>query len=155
MKLSHTALWFIASIVLSILAGCRSPDVQKTVRDNNDRMTIAGGFWEGYSPLVPSNYYGFTFVESGGELLGTCFQGGKDGIRLYFLEKCTLRGNHLEGWKAYPPCNVEEMVEGTFDGDSCRFIEYYIEGHAAIVLHRVTRLSRTPDVFHDRPGKNQ
>lgn len=154
MTLSRAALLLFLSIMASTFVGCRSPNVHKIARHRNDSLSIAGGFWEGYSS-APSIYYGLTFVESRGELLGTCFQGGTNGIRLFFLEKCTLQGNHFEGWKTYPPWSLEDMVEGTFDGDSCQFIEYYMEGHANIILHRVEKLSKMPNVFRDPPSKNQ
>ena len=115
-----------------------------------------GGFWEGYNPFMKSDYYGFTFVQSRDQLLGTCFEGVEghgDGIRLYYLENCKIQGNHFEGRKMYPPWKLGEMVEGTFDGDSCQFIEYYTEGHAEITLHRVAKLSKTPTVFRDPPEK--
>lgn len=137
-----------------LVGGCATNMQVKTGICRNEGLTSAGGFWEGYSALVPSNYYGFTFVESRAQLLGTCFQGGKDGIRLYYLEKCALNGNHFEGWKTYPAWNLGEKIEGTFDGDECHIVEYYTEGHADIILHRVHKLSKSPNVFLDPSQRN-
>lgn len=143
------AAFSIIMPLMLILAGCCS-DVQKKrihAKVTNPGNNLAGGFWEGSESLMPSYYYGFTFVEWNGQLIGTCFQGGKDGVRLYHLEECTIQGNHFAGWKSYHPFNVSERIEGTISGNSCRIVEYDSHGRGVINLHRVAKLSRRPNVF--------
>jgi len=155
-----TPLW-IVSIVTFMLMGCSSINAHKTaggpktVGPNAGKLGTMGGFWEGHSTLVPSIYYGFTFVESRGHLLGTCFEGGKDGVRLYYLEDCTIHGNQFEGWKTYPPFKLRDPIEGTFQADTCHFIVYYTEGHSDVFLHRVRKLSKAPEVFLDPATVNR
>jgi hypothetical protein len=147
--LSLTRFLFV-SVIISIHTGCSSPDIHKNLHfGENNGAPQFGGFWEGYSSLVPSNYYGFTFIEYNGELIGTCFQGGKDGVRLYYLEKCTIHGDRFQGQKIYSPWGLRDSVEGVFHGNTCRFVEYYTDGYSEITVHRVDKLSRVPEVFFE------
>ena len=109
--------------------------------------SIAGGFWEGSGLYKPSCYYGFTFVESRGHLLGTCFQGNGDRICLYYLDNCVIGDNHFDGRKVYLPSNLTDKIEGDFDGDSCQLVDYGTKDYDVVKLHRVTKLSKTPNVF--------
>lgn len=150
MKVSYTL--FLWTVGVFMLIGCSSTGVHEEVSSGSGRtgnLGIAGGFWEGSwkYPSDPPIYYGLTLVQSHDRLYGTCFQGRRDGISLYFLENCKIEGNHFEGRWTYPAVNLGEMIEGTFEGDCCHFTNYLTEGYCAIDLHRVQRLSKTPNIF--------
>lgn len=151
MKVFHTVFLWVVGVLMFV--GCSSTGVHEKAASGSEataNLGIAGGFWEGaceYPPGPPTIYYGLTLVQSRGRLYGTCFQGGKDGICLFFLENCKIEGNHFEGRWIYPPANLGEMIEGTFSGDTCRLTNYVTEGYGVLYLHRVARLSKTPNIF--------
>ena len=154
MKVPYTL--FLWTDCVFMLIGCSSTEVCDKVGSGFGRASnlgIAGGFWEGSSKYesVPQLYYGLTLVQSRGHLYGTCFEGGND-VTLYFLENCKIDGNHFEGRWIYPPANLGEMIEGTFEGDSCRLTNYLTEGYSVIDLHRVNKLNRAPNVFQRWPN---
>lgn len=117
--------------------------------------SIAGGYWEGSGLYKPSCYYGFTFVESRGHLLGTCFQGNGDRICLYYLDNCVIGDNHFDGRKIYPSANLSDKIEGEINGDSCRLVDYGAKDYDVRNLHRVTTLSKIPTVFRNPTEKKQ
>ncbi len=158
MKVSYTLLLW--TVCVCMLIGCSSTEVHERKGSGSGGagdLGIAGGYWEAVweYPSDPPIYYGFTIVQSRGRLYGTCFQGGKDGICLFFLENCKIDGNHFEGRWTYPPANLGEMIEGTFSGDTCRLTNYVTEGWGVIDLHRVAKLSKTPNIFTVPAEKKQ
>jgi hypothetical protein len=153
----NAAAALLLLLPLALVApGCSGPIGKHCTRKaaRSDARSMAGGFWEGHHPFLPSYYYGYTFIESQGELMGTCFQGAEE-IRLYLLEDCKIQGSRFQGRKTYSPVNDSERIEGAFDGDSCRLTNYVTDGYGVVELHRVHKLSRAPSVFIDPAEKKQ
>jgi len=121
---------------------------EKQSKDLNG--SLHGGFWEGNDSNFKSYYWGFTFIESQNSLIGTCFQGGKDGVCLYFLDDCTINGDYFKGRMTYPPWKVEYRIEGVFNGTSCCYTQHYTEGYCVVKLHRVEKLKQAPNIFKSR-----